>query len=147
MWDQCYFFHYSLMAAVVLRSESEVVFKVLFSLANGPILFALIMWKNSLALHDFDKSLSVFLHLTPALATWCWRWFGHDPVSVLALGAARPPHCSFTAAEGPGQGGGGGGGGGARLAGSVRCPSSILRCVAGHLLREDRGAGQGHHCG
>ena len=110
MWDQCYFFHYTLMAAVVLRSESEVVFKVLFSLANGPILFALIMWRNSLALHDFDKSVSVFLHLTPALATWCWRWFGHDPVSVLALGAAHPPHCSFTAAEGPGQGGGGGGG-------------------------------------
>ena len=37
---------------------------------------AVIIWKNSLVFHSFDKITSLFIHLIPPMLTWCVRWQG-----------------------------------------------------------------------
>ena len=44
----------------------EIIRKVLFIFSNGPLLFAIIVWGNSLVFHDFDRITSVYIHFLPA---------------------------------------------------------------------------------
>ena len=88
--DQCYWVHAALIITSVARIDNLGVLQTLFALSNGPILLAIFMWRNSLALHNFDKSTSTFLHLMPAAVTWSWSWFGHERASAL-WSAPRSP--------------------------------------------------------
>lgn len=58
-----------------------------FGLANGPLLGAIVLcvesstvylpylrWQNRLVFHDIDKTTSLFIHLMPALLSYCVRW-------------------------------------------------------------------------
>lgn len=97
--DQCYWIHAAVIITAVVRVDNVGVLQTLFSLSNGPILLAVFMWRNSLALHNFDKSTSTFLHLMPGAVTWSWRWFGHERASAL-WGAPRAPLLVFTVPNG-----------------------------------------------
>ncbi|KAH3789259.1 uncharacterized protein LOC127842031 [Dreissena polymorpha] len=49
--------------------------QLVFALANGPVLMAAVVYRNSLVYHHHDKVTSVYIHLMPALLTFCVRWF------------------------------------------------------------------------
>ena len=79
-------------------------------LCNGPLLFAVGLFRNSLVFHSLDKITSLFIHLSPALVTFCVRWFGTDAATgqpvpdtgVTSLGRFRV--CSVQALETLGEG-------------------------------------------
>ena len=54
--------------------SNEQLFKVIFIFANGPLPFALIVYRNSLVFHDFDKVTSVAIHLLPSMMTYAYLW-------------------------------------------------------------------------
>ena len=45
-----------------------------FSVANGPLAFAIIMNGNALVFHDLSKTSSLFIHLSPSIVSWTMRW-------------------------------------------------------------------------
>ena len=73
--DLCYLINMLLMALVIapdsLWLTRDRLFCVVFAFANGPLIFAIPLWKNSLYLGSLDRMTSIFLHLAPALSTSC----------------------------------------------------------------------------
>ena len=53
--DLCYVVILLSMIHVCFFHEVEIIRKVLFIFSNGPLLFAIIVWGNSLVFHDFDR--------------------------------------------------------------------------------------------
>ncbi|XP_055955467.1 uncharacterized protein LOC130010467 [Patella vulgata] len=51
------------------------LFIVVFALANGPMVWAMVVFRNSLVLHCIDKTTSVYIHLLPALLSFVIRWY------------------------------------------------------------------------
>ena len=74
MFDFCYFVN----ALVVLTTTSVVPSPVYaamgFILTNGPVLWAIVIWRNSLVLHSIDKMTSFTIHFFPALCTYVDRF-------------------------------------------------------------------------
>ena len=67
MLDFCYFVQVLLVLSIYVFKDNAEFFQIVFSMANGPLLIALVMWKNSLVFHDLDKTTSMFIHLFPSL--------------------------------------------------------------------------------
>ncbi|EKX48936.1 hypothetical protein GUITHDRAFT_46972, partial [Guillardia theta CCMP2712] len=59
-------------------SRSPILWQTLFISANGPLLIAILAWRNSFVFHSVDKVTSVYIHLFPSLFTWCERWHGDE---------------------------------------------------------------------
>lgn len=53
----------------------DTIFLAIFVAANGPVLWAVLPFRNTLAYHDLDKITSCFIHWAPPLITWSVRWF------------------------------------------------------------------------
>ena len=49
-------------------------FKANYILCMGPLMFAIIVWKNSLVFHSLDKLTSFFLHAFPPITLHLLRW-------------------------------------------------------------------------
>ena len=47
--------------------------------ANGPLAWAIVLWRNSFVFHDYDKITSVYIHLLPSILTFTEKWF-KDPL-------------------------------------------------------------------
>lgn len=77
MIDFCYFSHAATMYFHLYDYGNVKLYRTIFTFSNGPILIAIPIWRNSLVFHSWDKVQSVFIHLWPAVLTWCGRWFGH----------------------------------------------------------------------
>lgn len=73
-FDLCYFDNALLLGFLWLLPHSTVLFSVVFVLTNGPVLWAIVTWRNSLVFHSLDKITSVFIHIFPALVTFVLRW-------------------------------------------------------------------------
>lgn len=87
MLDFCYFVNFLLVLTLVVFPTSLIWFQTVFVLAHGPLLVAIIVWKNSLVFHSLDKVTSLFLHFMPALVLAHYRWYNPDPdpgASILA---------------------------------------------------------------
>jgi hypothetical protein len=67
MLDFCYYVQILLLLKIYVFENSPNYFQIVFALSNGPLLIALVMWRNSLVFHDLDKTTSVFIHLFPSL--------------------------------------------------------------------------------
>jgi len=71
-----------------------VYFEIVFLLCNGPLAAAIIMWKNAIVFHDWDKMFSFIIHYHPALVTYTLRWYHPvgraitHPLSIYTLAAA-----------------------------------------------------------
>jgi hypothetical protein len=52
-------------AHVWIAPQDPYLFEATFMLANGPVLWAVLAWRNSLVFHDGEKMTSVFIHLIP----------------------------------------------------------------------------------
>jgi hypothetical protein len=63
------------LLSVWVFSSSTLLYTAAFTLTNGPVLWAVITWRNSLVFHSLDKVTSVFIHIFPALVTYTLRWF------------------------------------------------------------------------
>ncbi|CAI8015511.1 Glycerophosphocholine acyltransferase 1 [Geodia barretti] len=50
------------------------IFPSIFGFSNGPLLAAVMLWKNSLVPHSVDKMTSVFIHVSPSITLWGIRW-------------------------------------------------------------------------
>ena len=76
LYDFCYFANATALVFLTLKPKSAMLFRCVFAFANGPVLLAIPLWRNSLVFHSVDKVQSVFVHAMPCLMTWCGRWFG-----------------------------------------------------------------------
>ncbi|KDO43956.1 hypothetical protein CISIN_1g016770mg [Citrus sinensis] len=63
--------------------KNEKLFMVCFSFAEGPLAWALIVWRCSLVFNSVDKIVSVLIHLLPGLVFFTIRWW--NPESFAAM--------------------------------------------------------------
>lgn len=63
--DLCYFVNFLLIASIWLFPSSKRLLVAAFCLAFGNNAVAIIMWRNSLVFHSFDKVTSLFIHVMP----------------------------------------------------------------------------------
>ena len=77
MYDFCYFAQLLIVTNIYVYPNNIQLEKAVFSVSNGPLLLAIVMWRNSIVFHSFDKMTSMFIHLLPSLVTFCHRWADH----------------------------------------------------------------------
>ena len=66
-----------------LAEHAGVIFRVGFSFSTGMVLWSVFIFRNSIVLHDVDQLTSTFIHLSPPILFWCWRWGGGLGPSVV----------------------------------------------------------------
>jgi len=76
MYDFCYAAQLLLLGHLFLYPTSGPLFRVNFAVANGPLAWAVILWRNSLVFHSLDRLTSLAVHFLPPLVTFCLRWYG-----------------------------------------------------------------------
>lgn len=77
LFDFCYFVNVlSFLLILTPLGRSPAAWQTQFVAATGPVMFAIVAWRNSLVFHSLDKVTSVYIHLFPALLAWCERWHG-----------------------------------------------------------------------
>jgi len=74
MLDFCYFVNLSVILQTALFPTNTNWFKANYILCMGPLMCAIIVWKNSLVFHSLDKLSSFFLHAFPPLTVHLFRW-------------------------------------------------------------------------
>ncbi|GJQ13922.1 hypothetical protein GpartN1_g5713.t1 [Galdieria partita] len=75
MYDFCYFAQILLIVSLVFCPTSQVFHRINFGIANGPLAWAILLWRNSLVFHSLDKMTSLFIHSFPPLVSYCLRWY------------------------------------------------------------------------
>ena len=55
---------------------------------NGPLLWAIILWKNAIVFHSMDKVTSSYIHILPAIVTYAIRWHPTATQSVALFATA-----------------------------------------------------------
>ncbi|KAF6813412.1 membrane protein [Colletotrichum sojae] len=63
--DLCYFVNFLLILSIWVFPGSKRLFLAAYCLAFGNNAVAIIMWRNSLVFHSFDKVTSLFIHVMP----------------------------------------------------------------------------------
>ncbi|XP_042055500.1 glycerophosphocholine acyltransferase 1-like [Salvia splendens] len=81
--DFCYYANTIFLIMLLFCPRNEKLFMVCFSFAEGPLAWALIVWRCSLVFNSVDKIVSVFIHLLPGLVFFTIRWW--DPVFLEAM--------------------------------------------------------------
>ncbi|KAI1336153.1 hypothetical protein F5Y15DRAFT_213930 [Xylariaceae sp. FL0016] len=69
--DLCYFTNLLLFLSIWIFPSSKRLFISAFCLAFGNNAVAIVMWRNSLVFHDFDKVTSLFIHVMPCATLHC----------------------------------------------------------------------------
>ena len=77
MYDFCYYAQIMQLIQMYKYPSDIRLAKAMFSIANGPLVLAVAMWRNSLVFHSLDKMTSMFVHILPALVMFSQRWQGH----------------------------------------------------------------------
>eukprot|EP00744_Colponema_vietnamica_P014549 GILI01020365.1.p1 GENE.GILI01020365.1~~GILI01020365.1.p1 ORF type:complete len:408 (+),score=76.36 GILI01020365.1:72-1226(+) len=78
MIDFCYWGNLGLFLYITLFPHNAQAFVILYGMTQGPMLWALIVFRNSLVFHSLDKATSVFIHLAPALVTFVLKWHSNE---------------------------------------------------------------------
>jgi len=74
MLDFCYFVNLSVATQTALYPDNILWYKANYMLSMGPLMTAIMVWKNSLVFHSMDKLTSIFLHAFPPLIVHLFRW-------------------------------------------------------------------------
>ena len=45
----------------------------------------MVVWRNSLVYHDFDRMTSIYIHILPAMLSFCVRWHGLSEENAVGL--------------------------------------------------------------
>ncbi|KAI3543962.1 F-box protein [Colletotrichum paranaense] len=69
--DLCYFVNLLLVLSIWIFPGSRRLFLATYCLAFGNNAVAIIMWRNSLVFHSFDKVTSLFIHIMPCATLHC----------------------------------------------------------------------------
>ncbi|XP_024515484.1 uncharacterized membrane protein YGR149W [Selaginella moellendorffii] len=77
--DFCYYANVIFMAMLLVFPNNEKLFMVCFSFSEGPLAWALIVWRCSLVFSSIDKIISVLIHLLPGTVFFIIRWW--DPIT------------------------------------------------------------------
>ncbi|KAB2077119.1 hypothetical protein ES319_A06G081700v1 [Gossypium barbadense] len=77
--DFCYYANTIFLFDLLLYPSNEKLFLVCFSFAEGPLAWALIVWRCSLVFSSVDKIISVLIHLLPGIVFFTIRWW--NPVT------------------------------------------------------------------
>lgn len=80
LYDFCYAAQLLLLGHLFLFPTSGPLFRVNFAVANGPLAWAVVLWRNSLVFHSLDRLTSLAVHFLPPLVTFCLRWYGDGRV-------------------------------------------------------------------
>jgi len=82
-FDFCYFGNIITYVFIFFARDSPTIFHSVFAFTNGAMLASVLIFKNSLVLHDFDKLSSFLLHIVPAKCMWAVHWFGRHNEGIL----------------------------------------------------------------
>jgi hypothetical protein len=82
--DFCYLVNVTCFIQILLpvSQYTDIIFQVNYLLANGPLAWAIVLWRNSLVFHSIDKVTSVYIHLFPILLSFCTRWFNPNQTDI-----------------------------------------------------------------
>ncbi|KAB5514087.1 hypothetical protein DKX38_027993 [Salix brachista] len=83
--DFCYYANTIFLVDLLLYPKNEKLFMVCFSFAEGPLAWALIVWRCSLVFSSADKLVSVLIHLLPAADLCIHTDFGVNQLSKFWL--------------------------------------------------------------
>ena len=87
--DFCYYANTIFLVFLLYYPTNEKLFLVCFSFAEGPLAWALIVWRCSLVFSSLDKVVSVFIHLFPGIVFFTIRWWNPETLAAMrAEGAA-----------------------------------------------------------
>lgn len=81
MLDFCYFANIYCFIYLCIAPSREDMFAIGYSIAHGPLIWALLIFRNSLVLHSLDKVTSLYIHLMPCLLTFVIRWYPEEAAS------------------------------------------------------------------
>eukprot|EP01041_Mallomonas_annulata_P010786 gene10786-22515_t len=65
---------YSTAIPILMLARSPLFFKLCFTFANGPVTWAIVVWRSSLVFHENDKMTSVYIHILPGMLFYTLRW-------------------------------------------------------------------------
>eukprot|EP00736_Rhodelphis_marinus_P012590 Rmarinus@m.1568 len=72
--DFCYFANTLLLIYIWGFHDKWWAFHVVFAFSNGPLLWAVVAWRNSVVFHSLDKMTSFFIHILPPIVTYIIHW-------------------------------------------------------------------------
>ncbi|XP_057501632.1 glycerophosphocholine acyltransferase 1-like [Actinidia eriantha] len=81
--DFCYYANTFFLVMLLFYPRNEKLFMICFSFAEGPLAWALIVWRCSLVFSSVDKLVSVLIHLLPGIVFFTIRWW--DPTFFEAM--------------------------------------------------------------
>ena len=73
--DFCYFTMFLTFISLHVMYENQILFNVCYIFTNGPLAWAIIVWRCSLVFHDTEKVTSVYIHMLPTMLPHCERWY------------------------------------------------------------------------
>ncbi|XP_005108532.1 glycerophosphocholine acyltransferase 1 [Aplysia californica] len=76
--DFCYFANIYWYTYIWVIPSREDIFAVGFAVANGPLIWALFVFRNSLVFHSLDKVTSLYIHVLPSLMSFVIRWYPEE---------------------------------------------------------------------
>jgi len=77
--DICYWSNTALVIYIVCFPQNERLFCIVFALCNGVVVGGGLVFKPSMVFHDVQVFISWYMHIIPAVVTYCLRW--HRPPS------------------------------------------------------------------
>ncbi|XP_027333618.1 uncharacterized membrane protein C776.05-like [Abrus precatorius] len=81
--DFCYYANTIFLVDLLFYPRNEKLFMVCFSFAEGPLAWALIVWRCSLVFSSVDKIVSVLIHLLPGLVFFTIRWWNPETFEAM----------------------------------------------------------------
>ncbi|XP_061170822.1 uncharacterized protein LOC133180296 isoform X1 [Saccostrea echinata] len=75
--DFCYYANILWYIFIWIPGSGEM-FAVVFALSNGPLIWAMVVYRNSLVFHSTDKVTSAYIHILPALLSFGIRWYREE---------------------------------------------------------------------
>ncbi|XP_010936661.1 glycerophosphocholine acyltransferase 1 [Elaeis guineensis] len=81
--DFCYYANTIFIIVLLFFPKNEKLFMVCFSFAEGPLAWALIVWRCSLVFGSLDKIVSVLIHLLPGIVFFTIRWWNPETFAAM----------------------------------------------------------------
>ena len=73
--DFCYFTNNLVLLYVWSPWKLGWLFPVIYVFSMGPLMFGVILLRNSLVPHSLDKMTSLFIHNSPLIVVWGLKWY------------------------------------------------------------------------
>lgn len=80
--DFCYYANAILISYLLFFPDNAKLFLLCFAFSEGPLAWALVVWRCSLVFSSVDKVVSVLIHLLPGTVLYIIRWWDPHTFSV-----------------------------------------------------------------